>query len=264
MSKKDELLPSAPRQGHKQSIADASGYNLRPQSAPLSLPVWPPVPVEGGVRPPLAEPSALLGNVPENTLLTQLIRAIAPREKGVEGLVQTLLWRFRSVAGVMNAPYHELESILGKGAVLGVYFQIVNDAARRMHLARLKIGSTLADRAQLIAYLQTVLGHEVIEQVRVLFLDSTYHLLADEVTGRGTIDHAPVYPREVIRRALALQAHYLVLVHNHPSGDPSPSPQDIDMTHHIAQAAKVMGLTVWDHVILGGGRMVSLREAGFL
>lgn len=249
-----------PKGSQKQSVADASGYKLKPENAPIAMPVWP----KEAAPLPLPCQEAPLPVASEGAQLAQLIVAIAPREKAVPALVKTLLERFGSLAAVISAPYHELAGIVGEGSLLGVYFQLVNDAARRVHLARLKNGSSLADRAQLMAYLHTVMGHEVIEQVRVLFLDNTHQLLADEVTGRGTIDHAPVYPREVIRRALALQASYLVLVHNHPSGDPSPSVEDIDMTHRIAQAAKIMGLCVWDHVIIGGGRMVSMREEGFI
>ena len=260
MSKQNQSLPTRPKLGRKQAMADASGYKLEPDSTVLPMPAW----QKTAAFSSLSVERSLLATVPERVLLARLLLAIAPKEKAIDALVESLLAQFGSLAGVVSAPKHALDAILGEGAVLSVYLQLVNDAARRMHLARLQVGSTLADRAQLMAYLHTVMGQEAIEQVRVLFLDKKHHLLADEVTGRGTIDHAPVYPREVVRRALVLHAHYLVLVHNHPSGDPSPSAADIDMTHRIAQAAKVMGLCVWDHIIIGGGRMVSLREEGFL
>lgn len=120
--------------------------------------------------------------------------------------------------------------------------------------------TVLADEDQLYAYLRAMLAQELVEQVRVLFLDAHRCLLADEMQGRGTVDHTPVYPREVVRRALELKAVGLILVHNHPSGDPSPSQEDIAMTHRIAQAASLMGITVLDHVIVGGSRLVSLKE----
>jgi DNA repair protein RadC len=99
---------------------------------------------------------------------------------------------------------------------------------------------------------------------RVLFLDTRNRLLADEAQARGTVNHTPVYPREVVKRALELQATALILVHNHPSGDPTPSPDDIEMTREVRQAAGVLNIVLHDHIIVGNGRWLSLRQKGLL
>ena len=116
----------------------------------------------------------------------------------------------------------------------------------------------------LLAYVRTALAHEPREQFRVLFLDPRNRLLADEAQGKGTVNHTPVYPREVVKRALEVGATALILVHNHPSGDPTPSAADIDMTRQIVAAAGTMGITVHDHLIIGKSRELSFRSTGLL
>ena len=113
-------------------------------------------------------------------------------------------------------------------------------------------------------YLGAMLGRERIEQFRILFLDNRNRLLADEAQSRGTVNHTPVYPREVVKRALELHATAMILVHNHPSGDPAPSRDDIEMTTAIAQAANVLGVLLHDHVIVGNGRWFSFRQEKLL
>jgi DNA repair protein RadC len=113
-------------------------------------------------------------------------------------------------------------------------------------------------------YLNAVLARERVEQFRVLFLDARNRLLADEAQARGTVDHTPVYPREVVKRALELHATALILVHNHPSGDPSPSRPDIEMTREVREAARVLGVVLHDHVIVGNGKWLSFRSEGLL
>jgi len=117
---------------------------------------------------------------------------------------------------------------------------------------------------RLIDYLNAALARERVEQFRVLFLDSKNRLLADEVLGQGTVNHTPVYPREVVKRALELGATALILVHNHPSGDPTPSRADLEMTAEIKAAASLLGIALHDHVIIGNGRHTSLRRDGLL
>ncbi|MCA6237922.1 MAG: DNA repair protein RadC, partial [Phenylobacterium sp.] len=117
---------------------------------------------------------------------------------------------------------------------------------------------------QLSAYLRTAMAHEPREQFRVLFLDRRNQLIADEAMNEGTVDHAPVYPREVVRRALELSASALILAHNHPSGDPTPSRADIDMTREVIEAAKVLRLSVHDHVIVGRDGLTSFRAQGLI
>lgn len=195
-------------------------------------------------------------------LLTGLITVIKPRQEKPDAVAEALLKQFGSVAGVISAPPETLLAATDNDALLAVYFQLVHEAAVRLHRARVKQAGVLADKEQLYRYLRAILSQESVEQVRVLFLDEAHTLLADEMQSRGTVDHTPIYPREVVRRALELKAHYLVLVHNHPSGDPSPSQDDVTMTHHIVQAADIMGITVWDHVIVGGQKLCSLKEEG--
>jgi DNA repair protein RadC len=122
----------------------------------------------------------------------------------------------------------------------------------------------LTNWQQLIDYCHTALAHEKTEQFRILFLDRKNVLIADEVQQRGTIDHTPVYPREVVKRALALNAAALILVHNHPSGDPKPSRDDIDMTKEVAKAAGALGIAIHDHLVIGRKGHASFRSLGLL
>jgi len=122
----------------------------------------------------------------------------------------------------------------------------------------------LSNWDRLMEYLQAVLAREKVEQFRVLFLDNRNRLLADEQQAQGTVNHTPVYPREIVKRALELHATAIILVHNHPSGDPSPSDDDISMTREIKQAAAALSIVLHDHVIVGNGRWLSFRKTGFL
>ena len=139
------------------------------------------------------------------------------------------------------------------------------------HAAALKLAAAeVADRPllnawdKLMAYLHAALAREPVEHFRVLYLDNKNRLKADETQARGTVNHAPVYPREVVKRALDLQASAVILVHNHPSGDPSPSRADIDMTREVQKAAAALGIALHDHVIVGNGRWLSFRQQGLL
>ena len=142
--------------------------------------------------------------------------------------------------------------------------KLIHEAAVRFSRAGLARSPVLADGERLTAYLVAAVARERIEQFRVLFLDGDDMLLADEIQGRGTANHTPVYPREVVRRALELGAASVVLVHNHPSGDPTPSQEDIVMTRHVALAAGAVGLLVRDHLVVGNGRTISFRDAGLM
>ena len=142
--------------------------------------------------------------------------------------------------------------------------KLVHAAAVRLARAGVAARPVLDDPKRLQDYLAAALARERIEQFRILFLDEDGMLRADEVQARGTVNHTPVYPREVVRRALALGASSLVLVHNHPSGDPAPSSDDIEMTKQVRAAAEVMSIKVRDHLIVGNGRWLSFRESGLL
>ncbi|GAC1344650.1 MAG: hypothetical protein NVSMB18_22680 [Acetobacteraceae bacterium] len=172
--------------------------------------------------------------------------------------------RFGSFAAVLAAPEVELRRVPGLGTHSIAAIKLVHAAAVRLARAGVAARPVLADKQRLADYLAAALARERIEQFRILFLDEDGMLQADEVQATGTVNHTPVYPREVVRRALALGASSLVLVHNHPSGDPEPSRDDIEMTRQVRAAAAVMSIEVRDHVIVGNGRWLSFRERGLL
>jgi DNA repair protein RadC len=142
--------------------------------------------------------------------------------------------------------------------------KLVQEAGVRMARAEVMDRPVLNNWDRLMDYLTTVLSREKVEQFRILFLDPRNRLIADEAQARGTVNHTPVYPREVVRRALELHATALILVHNHPSGDPTPSRADIEMTEEVRDAVSVLGVTLHDHVIVGNGRWLSFRQEGLL
>ena len=142
--------------------------------------------------------------------------------------------------------------------------KLVEAIGHRMARARILQKPVLSSWDALLDYCQTAMAHGPIEQFRVLFLDRKNLLIGDEAQGTGTVDHVPVYPREVVNRALELNASALILVHNHPSGDPTPSQADIDMTQSIQDAAEVLGITLHDHIIVGKSQNLSYRRQGLL
>lgn len=251
-------LPKSKGRASRSELADIAGFRLQAEMVPERPPL-PDLPFFPG----LADARASTGLPDDHTVLTQLITLAAPKHPSADIWATSLLRQFGSLAALLSAPDQAMLAVVGQTPALRVTLRLVQEAAVRLHKARLSRTGVLADRAQLRAYLSAVLAHERVEQVRVLFLDAAHRLLADEMLGRGTVDHTPIYPREVIRRALELEARLLVLVHNHPSGDPSPSQDDILMTQRITQAASLLGVTVWDHIIIGSGRLCSLKEEGF-
>ncbi len=172
--------------------------------------------------------------------------------------------RFGSFAAVLAAPEAELRRVPGLGVHSIAAIKLVHAAAIRHARAGLTGRPVLDDPKRLADYLSAALARERIEQFRILFLDADGLLKADEVQAQGTVNHTPVYPREVVRRALALEATSLILVHNHPSGDPAPSRDDIDMTRQVKQAAAVLQIGLRDHVIIGNGRWLSFKDEGLL
>ncbi len=171
--------------------------------------------------------------------------------------------RFGSFAAVLAAPETELRQVPGLGTHGIAAIKLVHAAALRLARAGVTGQPLLENSERLVAYLSAVLARERIEQFRILFLDRGM-LRADEVQGTGTVNHTPVYPREVVRHALELGASSLVLVHNHPSGDPTPSRDDVDMTRQISEAAAALSIAIRDHFIIGNGRWFSFREGGLL
>ena len=191
-----------------------------------------------------------------------LFRALPRRD--VKPLAKTLINRFGSFSRVLAAPPEELMAASDIGQHAAAAVKIVQAAALRMMRADILEQPVLNNWERLMGYLTAALSREKIEQFRVLFLDSKNRLIADEAQARGTVNHTPVYPREVVKRALELHATALILVHNHPSGDPTPSRADIEMTAAVKEAAAVLEIVVHDHLILGNGRWTSFRQERLL
>ena len=201
--------------------------------------------------------------VADHELLEMVLFLALPR-RDTKPIARALLNRFGSFAAAISASAPDLRSVEGLGDAGVAALKLVQAAAHRLVRAEVKDRPVLGDWQRLMDYLGAVLSRERIEQFRILFLDSRNRLLADEAQSRGTVNHTPVYPREVVKRALELHATAIILVHNHPSGDPAPSRDDIEMTKAIAQAAKVLSVSLHDHVIIGNGRWFSFRREGLL
>jgi DNA repair protein RadC len=187
-----------------------------------------------------------------------LFRALPRRD--VKGLAKQLLNRFGSFAEVLTAPPDRLREIDGVGDSAIIDFKIVAAAAQQLVRGGVAKRTVLSSSAAVVDYCRVAMAFVEREEFRVLFLDKRNVLIQDEVQGQGTIDHAPVYPREVIKRALELNATAIILVHNHPSGDPAPSQADIMTTRQIIALAKPMGVEVHDHLIVGRNGHASLRK----
>ena len=166
--------------------------------------------------------------------------------------------------GVLSAPCDRLEAVKGVSLAVVQELKIVEAAAHRLSKAKILNQPILSCWDSLLTYCQTTLAHRDVEEFRVLFLDRKNTLIADEQQGIGTVDQVPVYPREIIKRALQLNASALILIHNHPSGDPNPSTEDIKMTEEISMAASVIGMTVHDHLVIGKSAEFSFQAEGLL
>ena len=172
---------------------------------------------------------------------------------------KALLKRFGSFAEVLGAPEHLLREVDGIGETAAFDLKAMAAAASRMSKGAIATRPVLGSWAQVIDYCRAAMAFEPREQFRILFLDKKNVLIADEVQQSGTVDHTPVYPREVVKRALELSSTAIILVHNHPSGDPTPSRADIDMTKTIIETAGPLGIAVHDHIIVGRNGHASLR-----
>jgi DNA repair protein RadC len=186
-----------------------------------------------------------------------LFRAIPRRD--VKPLAKALLKRFGSFAEVVAAPERLLAEVEGVSAAVILELKVTQAAAVRMGRSKVVQRPVLSSWMALIDYCRTAMAFAEREQFRVLYLDRKNILIADEVQGEGTVDHTPVYPREVMKRALELSASAIILVHNHPSGDPTPSSADIVMTRQIVEIGKPLGIAVHDHLIVGRDGHASFR-----
>ena len=184
--------------------------------------------------------------------------------RDVKPLAKDLIAKFGSFAEVISASPQRLSEIKGVSEKTALDLKLIKAAATKLGQESVLGRPILSSWTALMDYCRSAMQFEGKEQFRVLFLDRKNRLIADEVLGHGTVDRAPVYPREVITRSLELSAPALILVHNHPSGDPTPSQSDIDMTRRIADAAQVMGITLHDHLIIGKSCELSFRSEGYL
>ena len=199
--------------------------------------------------------------MPDYEILELLLFNAIPRID-LKPLAKRLLAAFGDLNGVVAASEHRLLQVEGATAKVYLQLRIVEAFAHRMALAKVMHREVVSSWDDLITYCRTAMAHRETEQFRVLFLDRKNVLIADEEQAKGTVDHVPVYPREVAKRALELNASSIILVHNHPSGDPTPSPQDIDVTRRIVEACDTIGVAVHDHVIIGKEADVSFRAEG--
>ncbi len=196
--------------------------------------------------------------LPDYELLELVLFRALPR-RDTKSIAKRLLARFGSFAEVVNAPDPRLKEVQGVGDSVVTELKLVRAAALRMMRSEIVQRPALSSWKQVLDYLLAVQSYEHREQFRILFLDKRNRLIADEVQQQGTVDHTPVYVREVVKRALELSATAIILVHNHPSGDPTPSRADVDMTKQIVASAAPLGIAVHDHIIVGREGHASLK-----
>ncbi|MEX3017221.1 RadC family protein [Gymnodinialimonas hymeniacidonis] len=201
--------------------------------------------------------------VPDYELLEMVLYGAILRGD-TKPLAKRLIAHFGDLNRVLAAPPARLKEIEGVGDKVVFQLKLIEAVGHRMARAKVMQKPILSSWDALLEYCQTAMAHRDIEQFRVLYLDRKNVLIADEAQAEGTVDHVPVYPREVVKRALELNATALILVHNHPSGDPTPSQSDIEMTFAIRDAAEIFNITIHDHLVIGKARELSFRSEGYL
>jgi DNA repair protein RadC len=231
-----------------------------PQPTSPGRPATPPHQL--GHRGRLRQRAAIcLAALPDYELLELMLARSLPRGD-IKPIAKALLARFGSLAAVFGANVEELKGVPGVGPAAALDLKLVHEATVRIGRGEAARRTVISSWSALLAYAKVAMAHASREQFRVLFLDKKNQLIADEVMNEGTVDHAPVYPREVMRRALELSASAIILAHNHPSGDPTPSSADVAMTRQVAEAGKVMGVIVHDHIVVGRDGVASLKALG--
>jgi DNA repair protein RadC len=233
----------------------------RPACEPTALKSPPQKAHHAGHRERLrARAAVCLDALPDYEVMELLLARSLPRGD-IKPIAKALLARF-GLAGVLGAGVEELKTIKGVGSSAALDLKLVHEATVRMGRDEVKKRAVISSWSALLAYTRIAMAHEAREQFRVLFLDKKNQLIADEVMNRGTVDHAPVYPREVMRLALELSASAVILVHNHPSGDPTPSAADIDMTRQVVEAGRPLKIAVHDHLVVGREGVASFKALG--
>ncbi len=201
--------------------------------------------------------------MPDYELMELALFAAIPR-RDVKPLAKALIARFGSFAEAIAAPRERMREVDGMSEGAVAQLKIIEAAALRLSKTRVLGRPALSSWAALIDYCAAAMARSMTEEFRVLFLDRKNVLIADEVQSSGTIDHTPVYPREIVKRALELGASAIILVHNHPSGDPTPSRADIEMTRDVVAAAKALRIVVHDHVVIARSGHASFKSLGLL
>ena len=196
--------------------------------------------------------------------MLELVLAIAIPRSDVKPLAKSLLTTFKSFNGVITADPAALQQVKGMGEVSATALKIVQEAAVRLARGQAMEGDVISSWNRLVDYCMSRMAHDKVEQTRILYLDTRNRLIKDEKQNRGTVNHTPLYPREVVKRALELGATAIILVHNHPSGDPEPSRADIEMTQAVREAAAKLDIVLHDHLVIGRDRHVSFRGEGLL
>ncbi len=207
----------------------------------------------------LADPEGLL----DHELVEYLLALAIPR-RDTKPLAKALLKEFGGIGGLMAADTTALQRVDGMGDTAAAAVRIAQATAIRMIRTQVAARPVLANWQALLDYLRADMAHDGVERFRVLHLNTRNMLIRDEVMHKGTVDQAAVYVREVIKRAIDLGSAAIILVHNHPSGDPAPSRADIDVTRTIAEAGKRLGIALHDHLIIGTGGHVSMRAQGLI
>ena len=201
--------------------------------------------------------------MPEYEILELLLFNAIPKID-VKPLAKRLLSAFGDLNGVIAASEHRLLQVDGADSRVYLQLRVAEAFAQRMAQAKVLSREVVSSWNDLIDYCRTSMAHRETEQFRILFLDRKNVVIADEEQAAGTVDHVPVYPREVAKRALELSASAVILVHNHPSGDANPSPEDVEMTRRIVAACDAIGVTIHDHVVIGKGTETSFRSLGLI
>jgi DNA repair protein RadC len=273
-ARSDDGRPGKDRKALASAVKDASRLLFEIDAAmpaPVDLPVLRRAKPEAA-RPHFHDHRSRLRQRFENAgaealadyeLLEMLLFRIIPR-RDTKPLAKALIERFGDLSAVLAAPAGRIAEVNGAGPAVAAELKVLQAVIERAGRAQLKQRTVIGSWSQLVNYCRTAMAHAPREQFRVLFLDVKNQLIADEVMNEGTVDHAPVYPREVARRALELSAASVILVHNHPSGDPSPSAADVQITREIVAAAGAVGVKVHDHLVVGRNGASSFKSLGLL